>query len=311
MVPHSDSRLWYLPRSAPEGFVNTAILYLSTVLIWGTTWIAIRYQLEGAAPMVSIAHRFALSAAVLLLITVPARRLARLAPRDHAFVFLQGLCLFSGNYLFIYAGAADLASGLIAVVFSTMVIFNIAGGALFLRLPVSPWVAVGGVLGLVGMAGVFLPELSQLDTSAVTLRALGLCLLGTVCASAGNLIAARNHRHQLPVLTCNTWGMLYGCLTLYAAALVSGTPIVLPLERDYLLSLVYLALFGSVIAFWAYVTLIGRIGPDRASYTTLLFPLVALAVSTIFEGYRWSLSAALGLVLVLAGNWLAMRRNRS
>jgi drug/metabolite transporter (DMT)-like permease len=105
--------------------------------------------------------------------------------------------------------------------------------------------------------------------------------------------------------------MLYGSLTLYAAALVSGTPIVLPLERDYLLSLVYLALFGSVIAFWAYVTLIGRIGPDRASYTTLLFPLVALAVSTVFEDYRWSLPAALGLALVLAGNWLAMRRNRS
>jgi drug/metabolite transporter (DMT)-like permease len=105
--------------------------------------------------------------------------------------------------------------------------------------------------------------------------------------------------------------MLYGCLTLYAAALLSGTPIVLPLERDYLLSLVYLALFGSVFAFWAYVTLIGRIGPDRASYTTLLFPLVALAVSTVFEGYRWSLAAALGLALVLAGNWLAMRRNRA
>jgi len=291
--------------------VNTAILYSATVLIWGTTWIAIRYQLEGVAPMVSIAHRFALSAALLLLLLVPARRLVRLAPRDHGFVFLQGLFLFSGNYLFIYAGAGELASGLIAVVFSTMVIFNIVGGALFLRLPVSPWVALGGLLGLAGMAGIFLPELAQVDGSTGTLRALGLCLVGTVCASLGNIIAARNHRHQLPVLTCNTWGMLYGCLTLYAAALLTGTPLVLPLERDYLLSLGYLAVFGSVIAFWAYVTLIGRIGPDRASYTTLLFPLVALAVSTIFEGYRWSLPAVLGLALVLAGNWLAMRRQRA
>jgi drug/metabolite transporter (DMT)-like permease len=290
--------------------VNTAILYLATVLIWGTTWIAIRYQLEGVAPMVSIAHRFALAAAILLLLTVPAGRLVRLAPRDHAFVFLQGLCLFSGNYLFIYASAAELASGLIAVVFSTMVIFNIVGGALFLGLPVSPWVAVGGVFGLAGMVGIFLPELAQLNTSGPTVHALGLCTLGTLCASVGNLIAARNHRQQLPVLTCNSWGMLYGSGTLYAVALLTGTPIALPRSPEYLLSLGYLAVFGSVIAFWAYVTLIGRIGPDRASYTTLLFPLVALVVSTLFEGYRWSLPAAMGLALVLAGNWLAMRRNR-
>jgi len=290
--------------------VNTAILYLATVLIWGTTWIAIQYQLEGVAPMVSIAHRFALSAAILLLLTVPAGRLVRLARRDHAFVFLQGLCLFSGNYLFIYASAAELTSGLIAVVFSTMVIFNIVGGALFLGLPVSPWVAVGGVFGLAGMAGIFLPELAQLDASGPTVHALGLCALGTLCASVGNIIAARNHRHQLPVLTCNSWGMLYGSGTLYAAAFLTGTPIALPRTPEYLLSLGYLAVFGSVIAFWAYVTLIGRIGPDRASYTTLLFPLVALGVSTLFEGYRWSLAAAAGLALVLAGNWLAMRRKR-
>ncbi|HKK23874.1 MAG TPA: EamA family transporter, partial [Pseudohaliea sp.] len=247
--------------------MNTAILYIATVLIWGTTWIAIRYQLGDVAPMVSIAHRFALSAVLLFLLTVPARRLARLAPRDHGFVFLQGLCLFSGNYLFIYASAAELTSGLIAVVFSTMVIFNTVGAAVFLGLPVSPWVAVGGLLGLAGMAAIFLPELARLEASGPTLEALALCALGTLCASLGNIIAARNHRHQLPVLTCNSWGMLYGCLTLYAAALLTGTPIALPRSPEYLLSLVYLAVFGSVIAFWAYVTLIGRIGPDRASYT--------------------------------------------
>jgi drug/metabolite transporter (DMT)-like permease len=290
--------------------MSSAFLYISTVAIWGSTWIAIRYQLGEVAPMVSIAHRFALAALMLLALTLPARRLARLSLRDHGFVLLQGLSLFSVNYLFIYAAAAQLTSGLIAVVFSTMVILNILGGALFLGLPVRPAVAFGAACGMAGIAAVFLPELRGADLAGGGLRALLLCAAGTVCASLGNMIAARNHRRQLPVLTCNTWGMFYGSLTLYGAALLSGESITVAFDAPYLLSLLYLSLFGSVIAFWAYITLIGQIGPDRASYATLLFPVVALLLSTLFEGYRWTPMAAGGLLLVLGGNWIAMRRNR-
>ncbi|MEQ8515342.1 MAG: DMT family transporter [Chromatocurvus sp.] len=290
--------------------MNTTLLYIYTVLVWGSTWIAIKYQLGDISPIVSIAHRSGLSALIMLAIMLPAGRLTRLDPRDHLFVLAQGLSMFSVNYLFIYAAAGEITSGLIAVVFSTMVILNIVNGALFMRVPVTGTVVVGAALGMIGMACVFLPELRALDFSPAALQALLLCALGTLCASAGNIIAVRNHRRQLPVLTCNVWGMFYGSIALYGLAAVRGEHIAIAWNARYVGSLLYLSLFGSVLAFWAYVTLIGRIGPGRASYTTLLFPIVALLISTVLEGYQWTLWALVGLTLVLSGNWIAMRRNR-
>ena len=143
------------------------------------------------------------------------------------------------------------------------------------------------------------------------LRALGLCFIGTLCASIGNMIAVGSIRRGLPVLTCNSWGMVYGALTLYAVALVLGLPITVEPTRAYLGSLVYLAVFATVLAFWAYMSLIARIGADRAAYTTLIFPVVALLVSSLFEDYRWTLWSAAGLGLVVTGNWLAMRGARN
>jgi drug/metabolite transporter (DMT)-like permease len=291
--------------------LHTALLYAVTVLIWGSSWLAIRYQLGPVDPLVSIAHRMALATALCVLLTLLTQGFARLAARDHLRIFLQGLCLFSGNYLFIYAATADLTTGLVAVVFSTMVVLNALGGALFLGLPLRAAVLLGGALGLCGMGVLFRPEIGTLSWSDPRLKALLLCFLGTLCASAGNVLAAGNLRRSLPVLTSNSWGMAYGTLALYAAALLLGKPLTLHWERDYLLSLVYLAFFATVLAFWAYISLIGRIGADRAAYTTLLFPIVALLISSVVEDYRWSAWSLAGLALVLAGNWLAMRGTRA
>lgn len=290
--------------------MSNTVLYLLTVLIWGSTWIAIKYQLGGVSPLVSIGHRFILAAALIFIYLLSRRQLQKMSPTDHLPVFLQGLCLFCINYVFIYTATTQLTTGLVAVVFSTMVFFNIANGAVFLGLPASPVVALGGVVGLAGMIGMFLPELNAMDLSDDNFRALLLCLAGTCSASLGNILAARNQRSGLRVLTSNAWGMLYGALTLYAAALLLGHQLVLDRSAPYLLSLVYLAVFGSVVAFWAYVTLIGRIGADRASYTSLLFPVVALVISTMLEGYTWTWQAFLGLCLVLLGNWIVMHRGR-
>ncbi len=189
-----------------------------------------------------------------------------------------------------------------------MVILNALGSALFLGAPLQGSVLLGGLLGIVGMVGLFLPELESLSLEDPRLRAMGICFLGTVCASAGNIIAVGSIRRGLPVLTCNTWGMFYGALTLYVAALVLSIPITLEHSAAYLGSLLYLAFFATVLAFWAYVSLIGRIGADRAAYTTLVFPVVALLISSIIEDYRWTLWSLGGLLLVIGGNWLAMRR---
>jgi drug/metabolite transporter (DMT)-like permease len=291
--------------------VNSVFLYLLTVLVWGSTWIAIKYQLGVVPPLVSIGHRFMLAALLVFGLLLLRRDAWRLSLRHQPQVLLQGLCLFCINYVFIYSATLQLTSGLVAVVFSTMVILNMFNGALFLGLPASPQVAVGGAVGLLGMVGVFMPELRALDLSDANFRALLMCFAGTCFASLGNIVAARNLRHGLPVLACNAWGMLYGALILYAVALLLGQPLVLDPHPRYLLSLLYLALFGSVLAFWAYVTLIGRIGADKAAYSALLFPVVALLISTALEGYQWTMQAFVGLCLVLLGNWLVMRRGKA
>lgn len=288
--------------------MQSAFLYVTTVLIWGTSWFAIKYQLGTVHALVSIAHRMALAALLCVLLTLLTQGLARIGRRDHLRIFVQGLCLFSCNYLFIYAATADLSSGLVAVMFSTMVVLNALGGALFMGVPLRPGVVYGGLVGLCGMSALFLPELETLHWDDPRLRALLICFLGTVCASAGNMIAAGNSLRGLPVLTCNSWGMFYGAAILYLAAWVLDIPITIDPSVEYLGSLAYLAFFATVLAFWAYISLLGRIGADRAAYTTLIFPVVALLISSVLEGYDWTLWSVAGLGLVLLGNWFAMRK---
>jgi drug/metabolite transporter (DMT)-like permease len=290
--------------------LNNWILYSLTVLIWGSTWIGIKYQLGAVDPMASVAHRFLLSSLLICIFLLLRRQSLRLPLRDHPFLLLQGLCLFCANYYFVYHAELVLTSGLVAVVFASLMMFNVINGALFMGTPVHRGVVVGGLLGLLGMAAVFWPELNALDLSDANFVALLFCLAGTLLASFGNIIAARNRSHNIPVLVTNTWAMGYGAVMMYLAALVIGVPITIEWTVPYIASLLYLVVFGSVIAFWAYLTLIGRIGADRAGYANLLFPLVALFISTLFENYQWTPPALTGMALVVVGNWLVMRANK-
>ena len=291
--------------------MNNWFLYSLTVLIWGSTWIGIKYQLGEVDPMASIAHRFALAALLIALFLVLRRQSLRLQLRHHPFLLLQGLCLFCGNYYFVYNAELVLASGLVAVVFAGIMMANVVNGAIFLGARIQLGVVVGGIIGLAGMGTVFWPELRALSLEDENFVALLYCLAGTMLASFGNIIAARNKLQQVPLLPGNVWAMGYGALAMYGAALVSGAPITVLWTPAYILSLLYLVIFGSIIAFWAYLTLIGNIGADRAGYANLVFPLVALAISTWLEGYQWTLTAVFGLGLVLVGNWLVMRAQRS
>lgn len=291
--------------------MNNWVLYSLTVVIWGSTWIGIKYQLGVVDPMASVAHRFLLSALLIWVFLLLRRQPLRLPLRDHPFLLLQGLCLFCVNYYFVYHAEMVLTSGLVAVVFSSLMMFNVINGALFMGSPVHGGVVLGGVIGLLGMAAVFWPELDALDLSDQNFVALLYCLAGTALASFGNIIAARNRRHDIPVLVTNTWAMAYGAVAMYIAAIVSGVSITIDWSAPYILSLLYLSIFGSVVAFWAYLTLIGRIGADRAGYANLVFPLVALLISTLMEGYQWTLPALMGLSIVMVGNWLVMRASKA
>jgi drug/metabolite transporter (DMT)-like permease len=278
-------------------------LYVATILIWGSTWYAIKMQLGSVEPLASVTYRFIL-AAIILMGWCHIRALPlRFDLRAHAGMMLLGLFLFSTNYAVFYYATGYVTTGLVAMVFSTIIIMNIVGGAIFLSNRITRTVAAGALTGTVGIFLVFLPDLDTINGFGIM-----LCLLGTVLASAGNLISASNQRRGIPVVQANAWGMTYGALFLTVTLASSGVPVTFEWSIGYVTSLVYLALFGSVVAFGCYLTLIGRVGPERAAYATVLFPIVALLISTVLEDYHWSTTSIAGALLVLAGNFLVTRR---
>ena len=183
--------------------MSNTLLYLITVIIWGSTWLVITFQLGSVPPELSVAYRFAL-ASLILFIYIAARRLpARFSFKQHAFFALQGLFLFSLNYILVYLAESFLTSGLVAIVFSTIIVFNVVFGTLFLRNPVRLRVILGGTIGLLGLALVFWPELSTLDLSSERAVGLLLAFLATISASLGNIISARNQ--PMVQCSCSFW----------------------------------------------------------------------------------------------------------
>jgi drug/metabolite transporter (DMT)-like permease len=306
-MPHMRNfRQAAAPPHRQAGGMNT-LLYTLTVLIWGTTWIAISFQLGEVPAPVSIAYRFWIAAAVLMAFLLIARKPWWPPRQAWPWLFAQGIALFCLNFLCFYYASQWISSGLEAVVFSTAPLWNAINGRIFLKRPIRPQVMLGALLGLCGIVLLFAPQMAGHWQDSHTLLGLALTLGGTLCFSCGNLLSSRMQSMGLgltPWLT-NTWAMLIGATTLGVAALVLGMPFTLDPSPRYLGALLYLAIPGSVIGFTAYLMLVGRIGPDRAAYSTVLFPIVALTISTMYEGYHWTPLALCGLVLVLAGNLLA------
>ena len=282
------------------------ILYVLTVLIWGTTWLAIALQLGSVPVVVSVFYRFALAAVILLAIMLLTKKLQPTSGRDQQFMLLQGACLFSCNFLFFYNATAYISSGLVAVVFSLATVFNAINNRLFYRETIPKTVLIAAVFGVIGLLLLFLPEL-QSSTSfdreiKTTLFGLLLAALGTYCFSLGNMISKRHSLRGLRPATSNAYAMTYGAIILAAILLVQQQPLVIDSEMPYLASLLYLSVIGSIVGFTLYLTLVARIGTNRAAYATVLFPIIALLLSSIYEDYQWQLSGILGLVLTMLGN---------
>jgi drug/metabolite transporter (DMT)-like permease len=224
-------------------------------------------------------------------------------------MFLQGVSLFALNYWLFYISELTLTSGLAAVIFSTIVVMNMLNGAIFLKNRLELRVVIGAVFGLSGIILVFWAEVSDFEAGSENLFAATLAVLATFLASLGNIASARNQREGIPVVQSNTYGMTYGALLMLVLAWSTGREFNFEFTVSYVSSLVFLSVFASIIAFWSYLTLLGRVGVERAAYATLIFPLVALGISTIFEGYQWTAYAVIGIVLILGGNLLILKRS--
>ena len=284
----------------------TSLIYAIVVLIWGTTWFVIKFQLGVVAPEISLVYRFGLAAVCVFAYARVTGSPLALSWRDHRFVALQGATLFCLNYWMTYLSTQYLTSGLVAVLFTAIIFFNIVNGRLILGTPVERRVLIAAGIGILGVALLFLPELrAALHEPEIAHGAL-LALGATYVASLGNMAASRNTRASLPVVTVNAYGLAYGAAGLAVIAAIRGTPVDFDPRWPYVLSLLYLSFAGTALAFGLYLALIKRIGASRAAYTSVLFPVVALIVSTLFEGYRWSLPAVVGLAVLIAGNALAL-----
>ncbi len=290
--------------------MNSLGLYLTSVLIWGSTWLAITFQFGTVPPEVSVAYRFALAGLILLAWTLVKGLRLQFSPRDHLWMALQGVLLFGVNYMCVYQAETEIPSGLVAVVFSLMVVMNIVGTRIFFGTPLKAATLLGAALGIGGVVLVFLPEIGRGAAGGHTAAGVVLALCAAATASLGNIVASRNHGRGLPVVQMNTFGMLYGALSVALYALLTHQPFRFDWSPRYLISLAYLAVFGSILAFGAFIVLLGRIGADRAGYVTVAIPIVALLLSGAFEGLHWHISLGLGIALCLAGNVAILRGRR-
>ncbi|MDX6750827.1 EamA family transporter [Geminicoccaceae bacterium 1502E] len=291
-------------RAEPDTATAGAVLplYIYTCLAWSASWLGIRFQLGTVPPELSIAYRFLLAGLVLVLWCLWRRQKLRLPLREHGFVLLQGLFLFGGNYWLFYQAAFYVPTGLMAVVMGAIIAMNMAGARLFFGTALEPRALFGAAMGLAGIALVFLRDLLAFDLSSDGLKGLGLSLAATFCASLGNLVSVRNQRRGLPVVPVNALAMLQAGALTFVLAVTLGSPPVFDWRPGYVISLLYLAIFASAIAFGAYLTLLGRIGAARGAYVLVVTPVLAVLLSALFEDMALRPETAAGIALVLTGN---------
>jgi len=286
----------------------SALLYVSMIFLWGFSWISIKCQ-HGEVPMeVSIFYRFLIAAILMLIVGKLWRKLQPVKLQDQPFLVLQGVCLFCCNFLAFYSATLYIPSGLVAVFMATAPIFNALHSQLFFNTKANANFWLGGTLGLTGISLLFAGDIVETNWSQETLYGLLFSLLGTWCFSIGNMLSMRNTKHHIQPFTATCYAMFYGCIALLVIILLRDISFQLSFSTRYIGSLLYLAIPASVLGFTFYLILVDRLGASNAAYILVITPIVALAVSALFEDYHWTFYSTSGLLLVLLGNILTQRK---
>ena len=287
------------------------LLYAAVVVIWGSTWFAIPFQLGTVAEEVSVGYRFGLASLALYAYAHFSRRPLRLPASAFPFVFLQGALLFCINYFFVYYGTPYLTTGVVAVLFSSILILNAIFERLFFGRGINARFWLAAAVGITGITLIFSTEIVKFSLTDRSVHGGLLILFGTLIASLGNMAAVSNTNRGLPVVAVNAHAMAFAAGLALLIAVATGKQLEFSMRADYVVSLLYLAVFGSAVAFGCYLALLRIIGAARAAYSSVLFPVVALLISTAFEGYRWTTPALIGMLLTLVGNWLILSRRKN
>ncbi len=231
--------------------------------------------------------------------------------REHGWFFLLGVLLFGVNYIVAYRAQIHITSALTAIAFSSMVWMNIINSRLFFGVKAGRGVLLGALLGGIGMFYLFAPQISELSFSDTVFYGSFLAVLSALIASFGNMVSQATQKAKLPVVQTNAWGMFYGTVFTAIIAISNGHAFEFDWTVAYVGSLAYLTVFGSIVAFGAYLTLLGRIGAHKAGYAMIMFPVVALVLSTLFEGLEIDTNTVVGTLFVLAGNLFVLKTHRT
>lgn len=291
--------------------MNPVWLFVITVSIWGTTWIAIKFQLDALAPELGVALRFSIAALVVLGWCLARGIRLAMTPRVHGLLAATGLLGFCISYFFVYHAERFIVSGLVAVGYSAAPLVNMLLARLMLGTPMSRRVALGGLLGLAGIALIFWPEFARLQADGPLVIGAALTAGAVLASCFSNIGMARVQGEGIKGWAPLGIAMAWGAVLSWLAVFLFGRPLAIKWSLPFTASLLYLALAGSVFAFAAYYSLLGRIGPARAAYVGVMSTIVALLVSALFEGYDWRFATFVGIALAVGGNVLALQSARA
>ncbi|MEO8923548.1 MAG: DMT family transporter [Caldimonas sp.] len=277
-------------------------LFAICVLVWGSTWHAITYQIAVLAPEFDVALRFALAGAALLAFAAWRGETLRFGLPAHAALALQGTFMYGVSYVCVYHAERYVASGLVAVGYSASPLITGIGAAALFGVAVGARFVAGGLLGLAGVALIFWPEITRPAADERGTWGALFTVASVLLSSVGSLTASRNRQRGVPLLPAMGFGMLYGAAAATLVGLALGRAFAWPSAPSWWLSMAWLAFAGSALAFACFLTLQDRLGPGPAGTIGVMTPLLALVVSLLLEGFRPDLLTACGAVLALAGN---------
>ncbi|MDB9979705.1 DMT family transporter [Candidatus Pelagibacter sp.] len=288
--------------------MNNFILFIVTLFCWSPTWYLIKFQLGYVDPLVSVFYRFLIAAIFIFIYLIYKKKNLRFSLNQHIWFLLFGICLYSVNYIFLYQSNTYLISAFPAIVFSTMVIMNILGEGFYFKKKPSVKTLLGATIGMIGIIIVFSNEIFNFSLANGTHVGLFLALLGTFCASTGNMIHQRNLNNNFPLIPTIAYAMFYGSLVTLLITQIKDIELLFEYSFSYIASLAYLSIVGSIFAFIFYLRLLEKVGAGRAGYIGVVMPVLALLISTVFENLEWQQDLIIGLPILIIGAVLVINQ---
>ena len=288
--------------------MNNFILFGVTLFCWSPTWYVIKFQLGYVDPLVSVFYRFFIASIIIFIYLLIKNKNLKFSLNYHLWFLFFGVCLYSLNYVFFYLSNTFLISAYPAIVFSTVVIMNILGEAFYFKKKPTFKTLIGASIGMVGVIIIFNNEIFNFSLNNVTHVGLILALLGTFCASTGNMIHQRNLNNNFPLIETIAFSMLYGSLITLLITQIKGAKFLFEYTFSYIASLAYLSVVGSIFAFIFYLKLLEKVGAGRAGYVGVVMPVLALLISTLFENLEWQTDLIVGLPILIIGAVLVINQ---